>query len=345
MEGGEILMQSGIEVSLLIPTHNNSDTVYAAIRSCIQQTFRNIEILVYDEDSTDGTRDIIYKAAAEDSRIRVMTSETNSGPVLAWRKLLVEAKGKYFTFVWSDDLILPTYVEKMKAVLDKNPNHLLTGCGAFVEPAPAQQSEGNYTPHPERKQIYIFNDICLPGDVYSLGVLAGYYPITQICSLYRTVEAREVFDHYVQFENPYGFDYSRRAYGNEVSFLSELAFRSGKVKLLGEPLVVLRASPGSMTVRAMASHKFDFWLQYVWAITAAWKRCEKLATNGPRLVKIATDRLHLCDSVAAVANRRPPRHCNVVRIVCALLFLVRFDRRINKRAKIENLMQWMASRS
>jgi len=335
-------MNRKIDVSLLIPTHNNADTVSAAIRSCMQQTCRDIEIIVYDEASRDGTCEIILRLAKEDSRIRVLTSETNSGPVLAWRRLLAEAKGRYFTFVWSDDLLLATYVEKMKVALDANPSHLLTGCSAYIEPTCANRIEEVYSPHPERRRVYEFEDIRLTGDVYALGLLAGFFPITQICSLYRTAEAKEVFDRYIQFENPYGFDYTRRAYGNEVSYLSELAFRSGEVLLTGEPLVILRASPGSMTVRAMASHKFDFWLQYVWAITSAWTRCEALSPRVSRLVRVAADRLHLCDTVAAIANRRCPLHCNVVRIVRALWFMVRFDRRIRYTAKIESLRRWMS---
>src|SRR5690349_12901743 len=111
-------------VSLLIPTHNNARTIAETIESCLRQTFRDLEILIYDEESKDGTLDIINGFAAKDSRIRVMTSSTNSGPLRAWRKLLHEARGRYATFVWSDDLLLPRYVETLAGVLQKHPNDL-----------------------------------------------------------------------------------------------------------------------------------------------------------------------------------------------------------------------------
>ena len=75
-------------VSLLIPTHNNARTIAETIESCLNQTFRDLEIIIYDEESKDATRDIINSYAARDPRIRVITSETNSGPLMAWRKLL-----------------------------------------------------------------------------------------------------------------------------------------------------------------------------------------------------------------------------------------------------------------
>src|SRR6202034_1894003 len=81
-------MPSAPLVSLLIPTFNSALTVAEAIDSCRRQTFRDIEILVYDEVSKDNTRQIIQAAVAQDARIRFFSSESNSGPVRAWRKLL-----------------------------------------------------------------------------------------------------------------------------------------------------------------------------------------------------------------------------------------------------------------
>src|SRR5512146_2785770 len=72
-------------VSLLIPTCNSGRTVADSIASCFSQSFQDIEILLYDEASRDNTRDIFAAAAARDSRVRVMTSDLNSGPVRAWR--------------------------------------------------------------------------------------------------------------------------------------------------------------------------------------------------------------------------------------------------------------------
>jgi glycosyltransferase involved in cell wall biosynthesis len=330
------------EVSLLIPTYNNAETVRAAIRSCVQQTYTDLEILIYDEVSQDGTRDIIHAAAKEDSRIRVLTGDTNSGPVRAWHRLLKEARGRYCTFVWSDDMLLPRYVETLKAVLDANPRQLLAGCGAYGESMPPPGAADPCAAQPDRQQGYPYPDIRLKGDEYALGILTGVFPLTQICSLFLTESAREVFEHYIQIENPYGFDFTRRAYGNDVSFLSELALRSGEVLLTGEPLVVLRTSPRSMTIVAMASHRFDFWLQYVWATTQAWQRCRPLSPRMDILIRVATDRLHLIDTLAALAGRRWPRYGNPWRILRALLFLVRHDHRLNRQVTPEHLIRWLA---
>ena len=124
-------MSATPEVSLLIPTHHNARTIAETVESCARQTFRDLEILIYDEESKDATRAIIVAATAGDPRIRVMTSETNSGPLMAWRKMLYEARGRRCTWVWSDDLILPRFVEVLRSVLEKNPSHLLAGCNVY----------------------------------------------------------------------------------------------------------------------------------------------------------------------------------------------------------------------
>ena len=55
-------------VSLLIPTHNNARTIAETIESCLNQTFRDLEIIIYDEESKDATRDIINGYAARERR-------------------------------------------------------------------------------------------------------------------------------------------------------------------------------------------------------------------------------------------------------------------------------------
>ena len=338
-------------VSLLIPTYNSALTVAETIESCCNQTFTDIEIILYDECSTDQTREIAQQAAARDPRIRVLTSETNSGPVRAWRKLLHEARGKYCTFVWSDDLIFPRYLEVLLGVLEKNPNDRIAGCSAYSEWLPEaihmQSDSGSklVTGEQSRKLLHDFETVRLNGDEYALGILAGVFPVSQICSLFKTDSAREVFDHYIDFENPYGFDFSRRAYGNDVSFLSELGLRSGQLTVVGEPLVSCRASPGSMTVNARKSHRWQYWLQYVWAIRSAWRRCRDLSPRMDALIRVVDDRGSFWETFYALQHKQLPREFNPVKIARALWFLKHHDRRMNPNVSPETIRNWLRKHS
>jgi glycosyltransferase involved in cell wall biosynthesis len=333
-------------VSLLIPTYNSGLTVADALESCRSQTFKDVEIVVYDEVSKDNTREIIQAAARQDGRIRFFSSETNSGPVRAWRKLLHEARGKYGTFVWADDLILPGYVETLLGLLEKNPGQVIASCNAYSETLPATVAEANAkdvrTGEASRFLIHHFPTGKVKGDVYALGILAAVYPVSQICGLWNIETAREVFDHYIDFENPYGFNFSRHAYGNDVSFMSELGLRSGELLVSAEPLVACRASPSSMTVNAHRSHRWQYYLQYVWAIRSAWRGCRGLSPRMDALIRVVDDRVSFCDFIYSLKNKKRPREFNPVKIARAISFIYREDYRKNKKAGPASLEAYLA---
>ncbi len=334
-------------VSLLIPTHNNARTVGESIESCLRQTFADLEILIYDEASRDSTREVIGGYAGRDPRIRVMTSDANSGPLRAWRKLLHEARGRYCTFVWSDDLLLPRYVEMLAGVLQQHPKDLLAGCNAYryylpddpgvhIEPAnldhPSPGWELLNAPYPTSR---------LRGDAYALGIFAKIFPVTQMCSLFDTATAREVFDHYIDIENPYGFDYSRAAYGNDVAYLSEFGLRSGELTQVGEPLVVARSTPGSLTERLIHTNRWQYWLQYTYAFYAGWSRCRHLSPRTGAMIREAEARVHFCDVFYSLKRRRWPRAGNPFKIARAVWFIARHDRHVNKKASPATMEAWL----
>jgi glycosyltransferase involved in cell wall biosynthesis len=334
-------------VSLLIPTYNNGGTVADSIASCMQQTFPDIEILLYDEASRDNTRQILAAAADRDKRISVTVSDTNSGPVRAWRKLLHTATGRWSTFVWSDDLLMPRYVETLVGILERNPPHLIAGCNSYIDYCEGRKLNEavdfrSYTPTPRQRLLHEFPTMKLKADEYALGILAAVYPVNQINSLFDTAVAREVFDHYIEFENPYGFDFSRQAYGNDVAFLSEMALRSGEVVELGDPLTVVRDSPASMTTNARRSHQWQFWLQYTWAAKSAWTLCRHLSPRMSTLIRVADDRVSFCDTFYSLLKGRWPRAVNPVKFTRALWFLRRQDRRLNKNVSPATIQAWLA---
>ena len=100
------------KVSIIIPVYNNEKYVEKCIRSVMNQTFRDLEILVIDDGSTDKSGEILDHLAAEDKRIRLFHQE-NSGVAAARNKGLDSATGEYFTFVDGDDYIASDYIEKL----------------------------------------------------------------------------------------------------------------------------------------------------------------------------------------------------------------------------------------
>ena len=106
-------------ISILTPAYNSSKYILDAVNSVVSQTYSNWEMLIIDDCSTDGTYEIAEKIA--DDRIIVLSTEKNSGGGAVPRNLALErARGRFVTFLDSDDLFLPQKLEKQVSFMLNN---------------------------------------------------------------------------------------------------------------------------------------------------------------------------------------------------------------------------------
>ena len=99
-------------ISVIIPVYNVGRFIEQSIRSIISQTYENLEIIIIDDGSTDGSAETCDKLRAEDSRI-ILIHQSNGGPSLARNMGLDICKGEYISFVDGDDFIEPTMIEDL----------------------------------------------------------------------------------------------------------------------------------------------------------------------------------------------------------------------------------------
>lgn len=119
------------KVSVLLPVHNGADYVESAVRSVMEQTLRDLEILIVDDASTDGTAKIIARLAAEDPRIRVESLRENHRLPRALNHGLDLCRGEYVARMDADDLCEPRRLEVQTAYLDAHPEVTLIGCSVI----------------------------------------------------------------------------------------------------------------------------------------------------------------------------------------------------------------------
>ncbi len=106
-------------VSVIIPIYNILEYLPRCVESVCKQGYRNLEIILVDDGSNDGTEKLCDQLAQKDSRIKVIHKE-NGGSSSARNCGLKEATGEYVGFVDSDDYIEPTMYELLvKAILEK----------------------------------------------------------------------------------------------------------------------------------------------------------------------------------------------------------------------------------
>ena len=99
-------------ISLIVPIYNVENYLWSCLDSIAKQTYSNIEILLVNDGSPDGSAAICQEFVARDSRFRYIEKE-NGGLSDARNAGIAEAKGEFISFVDSDDWIEPTYVEDM----------------------------------------------------------------------------------------------------------------------------------------------------------------------------------------------------------------------------------------
>ena len=114
-------------VSVIIPVYNAAKYVELAVRSIMEQTYRNLEILICDDCSSDSSLEIIQRLAAEDSRIIVERNEENLKIVKTLNKLVSRAQGKYIARMDADDISAPERIERQVQFMDSNPECLFCG--------------------------------------------------------------------------------------------------------------------------------------------------------------------------------------------------------------------------
>lgn len=98
------------KVSIIIPVYNVAPYLDACLSSCVNQTFRDVEIIVVNDGSTDGSSGIIQMYAEKDNRFKVITKE-NQGVIYARKSGLEVACGEYVFHLDGDDYIEPNAIE------------------------------------------------------------------------------------------------------------------------------------------------------------------------------------------------------------------------------------------
>lgn len=122
----------GPKCSVCIPVYNCEKFVGSAIESVLSQTFKEYELVILNNHSTDGTSEVISRY--KDPRIRVINNERTLNVDDNWSKLLSEANGEYIKLLCADDSLRPSCLERQVSVLDDplNKNVVLTCCGREI---------------------------------------------------------------------------------------------------------------------------------------------------------------------------------------------------------------------
>jgi glycosyltransferase involved in cell wall biosynthesis len=160
---GDTVRERGL-VSVVIPTYNRADLIERSVKSALQQTHQELEVIVVDDASTDQTPAVL--ARLEDSRVRVIRHERNEGQCRARNRGVRESRGRYVAFLDSDDEWLPPKVERQLARFASGDNPGATYTGMWVDDGSGRHVEA------ARVEGRAFEEfLTLPGPITTTGLM------------------------------------------------------------------------------------------------------------------------------------------------------------------------------
>lgn len=125
-------------VSIIVPNYNHGRFLRQRIDSILAQTYRDFELILLDDRSTDESC-VILKEYASNSRARLLVNDSNSGsPFKQWNKGIRMAQGKYIWIAESDDYAEPIFLERLIPMLEKDLTLAYAYCRSWRVPADGQ---------------------------------------------------------------------------------------------------------------------------------------------------------------------------------------------------------------
>ncbi len=134
--------------SVIIPSYNHEKFIGETIRSVLNQTYQDFELLIVDDASTDGTVEVIKQFT--DPRIELFINERNLWGVYGTNRLIQKAKGRYIAVLSSDDAFMPEKLERQVKFLDEHPE-----VGAVFSHAVIIDEDGNDIDNQENPYSYV----------------------------------------------------------------------------------------------------------------------------------------------------------------------------------------------
>ena len=193
-------------VSVIIPTYNRAEFVGRAIKSVLNQTYRNFELLVVDDGSSDNTKEVVKDFKS--SRLKYIRHEENEGVSSARNSGIKKSTGKYLAFLDSDDEWLPGKLEKQveRFSASEFSDVGLVYTGAYILKKPGQIISKQTPSHSGQ----LFNTILKKGNIVCGGgssVLIKRECFNEVGVFREDLPAAEDYEMWLRIARFFKFDY------------------------------------------------------------------------------------------------------------------------------------------
>ncbi len=122
-----------VKISVIIPNYNHAVFLQQRIDSVLNQTYRNFEVILLDDASTDGSADVLNSYRVHEKVSHVVINDQNSGNTFVqWQRGLALAQGDYVWIAESDDYCSPDLLEELVSLVDSQENVSVAFCNSII---------------------------------------------------------------------------------------------------------------------------------------------------------------------------------------------------------------------
>jgi glycosyltransferase involved in cell wall biosynthesis len=190
------------QVTVIIPTYNRADLLPRALDSVLAQTFKDFEVLVIDDASTDNTSEVVQ--GYQDDRVRYLCQEENRGVSAARNRGLREAQGEFIAFLDSDDEWLSNKLECQVARYSALPDDV----GLVYTGFETVRDGGAATTHKPDLSGDLFSYLLQRNFIYpTSGMMVKHSVVSEVGYFDEEMPANEDWDYYVRIAREYRIEY------------------------------------------------------------------------------------------------------------------------------------------
>lgn len=216
-----------IRVSIVVPAYNAERTLRTMIDSVFDQTYRDYELVICDDASTDSTASIIRSYPSD--RIRLLGNQHNLGPGPSRDHAIGEARGKWIALIDADDAWKPDRLRQLVAAAEKYPDSLI-----FDELLECHDTPSGMVPWRRVRSFDAFGD--------------AHNKQPQSVSFASFIRAkRTIIQPLIPSDliRKHGINHGSAKYGEDLSFILKLMAHGAKLIYIPEAMYLYRITPGS----------------------------------------------------------------------------------------------------
>ena len=161
-------------VSVIMPSYNHEKFISTAIRSVLNQSFSDFELIIIDDASQDNSKEIIKNFKEKDNRIRTIFHNKNKGIARTLNEGIDKAKGKFVAFLASDDVWTSNKLEYQLKILNNDENLIVWSEGLIIdeEGAPTGELFTQKYRNPKRRSGNIFEELLKGNFIFGSSFIA-----------------------------------------------------------------------------------------------------------------------------------------------------------------------------